>query len=419
MTWITQILPVPLHEELGQEWATTRGSPIFVGRIGRAKKVKAGGTPAGKQVEFTRKDGTKGTKWVYPAEHVAKASDAKFSRVGDLAKQADKIEAKLRQEVRGKGEMTPPKMVAVIILLMRETGIRVGEGSDKPGKTKGDPTYGATSLQKQNVKLQGDAITLDFRGKSGVTHALKVRDHDLANALRQLLGGQDEVKGSKEPLFPKVTRQMVAARLKKFNANYTAKDLRTLKASEAASAKVLEIINRQSDPEPDPEEVPAGEEGKKKRKLSAKELARRKARALTKEVAQHVAGALGNTPSVALAKYIHPDVIEHMLRQRGLKEEVMSQFTQLLEAVQKDNAAAKDQDVAARYPKLVDAFGLEAVQQWLSNYAGSPEGEDDDADEEDEVASLARAVNDGARNGSLAAECRDLARETVGRVWSQ
>jgi len=299
-------------------WVTVRGRPVFIGGEAPSARPKApSGEPRRKMVSFTRQDGSTVERPVYSEEWTKKSSAAKFARVATMAKNADGIESMLRHE-SNTGKATFKAATAGIALLMRHTGMRIGGGgtAGQPGMTDGKPTYGASTLRRKHVSIDGDKATLEYVGKSGVPHKVEIDDKDLVETFKTFMkseGGPETPlwKAAEEPnkrQRDKVpNRRHTAARIKKLDPGFKNKDFRTLVANEHASRKVLEIIKK-------PPAPPKGKKGKPPTKAELK----KHAKGVINEVAKHVAKKLGNTPSVALARYTHPGVIEHMLKELGL-----------------------------------------------------------------------------------------------------
>src|SRR5262249_34423054 len=94
-------------------------------------------------------------------------------------------------------DMAPPglprrKMLATLVRLLDKTLIRVGNDE----YLKANRSYGLTTLQRKHVRVKGDTVHFEFRGKSGVEHDVAVSDRRLANIVQQLqdLPGQQLFK---------------------------------------------------------------------------------------------------------------------------------------------------------------------------------------------------------------------------------
>jgi DNA topoisomerase-1 len=201
------------------------------------------------------------------------------------------------------------KAAATALKIMLLTGMRVGGGKGRTGMTGGEETYGTASLERRHIRVSGDKVVFDYKGKVGVQQHHEAVDADLANAVRAFMGGHDETSPSdRTPLFQckagraveTLTRYDVGKRLKKFDPDYKPKDLRTLKANTIASEEVARMLD-------EPIQHPATK--REKKKFIKKAIDR---------VTDKVANVLGNTKSVAKSNYINPYLIEAALAEMGL-----------------------------------------------------------------------------------------------------
>jgi len=362
LRWCLEANGDPSEEDL---WTTTKsGGRLFVGKPKSLENPKKKGDKAQTvKVTKTRKDGTTYTRREPTPEWLQKSTTYKFARMAHLAKNIDAIGAKHDEDLGVESGPSKKKATATAAAIMRQTGIRVGGGqsTSKPGKTKGEPTYGMTTLQKRHVTLDGDTARFNFRGKAGKQQDIEVRDPKLAKSLRDFLGGKDR-HDSEDPLFSfpegketkTVNRKHVAAHLKGFHKSFEAKDLRTLVANETASKEVEAILK----------EVHKVPDTLAKCTVLAKKLATRVAKVVSKK--------LGNTPAVALEKYINPELIEHLLRKKGLVFQTSAKL--MLANLRAMCENGQPDSIAQEYPTLVALFGREAITDWLRHHSA----EDDD-----------------------------------------
>jgi DNA topoisomerase-1 len=143
------------------------------------------------------------------------------------------------------------------------------------------------TLTKQHLELEGSALVLHFRGKSGVEHRVGVHDRRLIRLLRsfQELPGQQlfKYRDADGQLLPIESADVNRYLHEVGGENFSAKDFRTWAATVSA-ARALRI-----------EPAPGS-------KAEAKHVMARCCRAIS--------GLLGNTPAVCRASYIHPAVLE-------------------------------------------------------------------------------------------------------------
>lgn len=153
-----------------------------------------------------------------------KAAAAKFARVERFQKNGlGRMRAKVTRTLK-KPKADHATAVAAIVRIMDTTYMRVG--SEKYAQKK-KPSFGASSLRKEQVAVRGDKVSFDFMGKSGVHWQRTVRDRELAGAIKLFL------KSPGERLFQldgaAVTEADVRDFLRPFGA--VPKDLRTLHAN--------------------------------------------------------------------------------------------------------------------------------------------------------------------------------------------
>jgi len=209
-----------------------------------------------------------------------KAAAAKFARVerfqtsGGLGKTRAKVTRQLKKPAADKATA-----VAAVVRIMDTTYMRVG--SERYARRTDKPSFGAASLRKNQVKVRGDMVSFEFRGKSGVHWQRTVRDRELAGALKLFL------KSPGKRLFQlesgAVTETDVRDFLRPFGA--LPKDFRTLHSN-----RLLDIeLRRPGAPS--------------KARLNA--------------AISVVAAQLGHTPAISRAAYLNPVKLEtYLLRTR-------------------------------------------------------------------------------------------------------
>lgn len=174
------------------------------------------------------------------------------------------------------------KVLATVVHLLETTLIRVGNDD----YAKANKSYGLTTLRGPHVKVEGAELRFQFKGKSGKTWRLQVKDRRIAKVVRacQELPGQrlfqykDEDGEARE-----VTSADVNAYLKEITgADITAKDFRTW-AGTVMAALALQEFER----------------------FDSQAVARKNLR----EAIERVSSRLGNTPTICRKCYIHPQVL--------------------------------------------------------------------------------------------------------------
>jgi DNA topoisomerase I len=174
------------------------------------------------------------------------------------------------------------KVLATVVHLLDATLIRVG--NDDYARTNN--SYGLTTLRNPHVKVNGSELRFQFKGKSGRTWRLQVKDRRVARIVRacQELPGQELFQYVDEDgELRDVTSADVNAYLREITGqDITAKDFRTWAGTVLAALALQEF------------EAFDSQAGAKKNLRAAIE---------------RVAARLGNTPTICRKCYVHPEVL--------------------------------------------------------------------------------------------------------------
>ncbi|MDO9017558.1 MAG: DNA topoisomerase IB [Myxococcales bacterium] len=206
----------------------------------------------------------------------------KYDRMIAFGKALPRVRARVEAALARPG-LDREKVIATIVRLLEVTLIRVGNEE----YARQNNSYGLTTLRNHHVKVTGDRVHFGFRGKSGVCHAIDVRDARLARVVRrcrELPGYElfsylddDGATRSVDSADVNAWLQEVAGEA------FTAKDYRTW----AGTVLAAQALCAQG--------VCASEA----------EATRAVAAAIVS-----VAARLGNTPAVCRKCYVHPAVID-------------------------------------------------------------------------------------------------------------
>jgi len=175
------------------------------------------------------------------------------------------------------------RVLAAVVRLVDDTLIRVG--NDEYRRSNG--SFGATTIRQSHAKVSGSRIDVEFRGKGGKLSHANVTDRRLARTLQRLhdLPGRElfeyrDADGRRR----RVRSEDVNAYVQDASGeDLTVKDFRTW----GASALCMRALGRMGAPH------------------SAAEADRS-----TAEAIREVADALGNTPAVCRASYVHPALLD-------------------------------------------------------------------------------------------------------------
>jgi DNA topoisomerase-1 len=197
-----------------------------------------------------------------------KASVDKYERIRKLHNVIEAVDTRLTAEAAGDD-------TAAAAMLIRKMGLRPGSTKDTGAEQF---AYGASTLERRHVAIEGDVVHLEFDSKKGGHTVLTHEDAELAAVLRVRLAG----KAGDDRLFPKTNdRKMNRWVQETAGSDFTLKDFRTYLATSEAAKMVADS------PEP----------------MTAKEH-----RQLQLKVGARVSEILGNTREEALKSYIDPGV---------------------------------------------------------------------------------------------------------------
>jgi len=177
------------------------------------------------------------------------------------------------------------KVLAAIVKLLQSTLVRVGNEE----YVRSNGSFGLTTLRDRHVKVRGERLRFEFRGKSGVHRAVSLYDRRLARIIRrcQDLPGHElfqyiDDDGTRHTIGSQDVNDYLRAIT---GQEITAKDFRTWSGTICA-AEVLSQAAR------------AGKKPTRRQVLHCIE---------------QVAARLGNTKAVCRKSYVHPKVIASYL----------------------------------------------------------------------------------------------------------
>src|SRR4051812_48738932 len=209
----------------------------------------------------------------------------KFERMFELSDVLWKIRERVESDIELPG-LARDKIMATVVWLLETTLIRVGSDEYR----KSNKSFGLTTLRRRHVAVVGSEMRFEFRGKSGVQHAVSVADKRIARIVQrcQELRGEELFKYiDDEGKRQTVDAEDVNAYLQEITGReITAKDFRTW----AGTMLVAEALRKIG---------PA----KTKREAEKNVVA----------AVDVTAKRLGNTRSVCRKYYIHPALIEAYL----------------------------------------------------------------------------------------------------------
>ena len=221
----------------------------------------------------------------YHARWQERRGTDKFDRMLAFAEVLPRIRRRCDADLATRG-LSRDKVLAAVVRLLELTLIRVG--NDEYARL--NRSFGLTTLRDRHARIAGTTVRFRFRGKSGLTHEVGLRDRRLAAVVRrcQDLPGQDlfqfvDADGDVRD----VASDDVNAYIREASGgDFTAKDFRTW-AGTVLAYRALRAI-----------QPGVGEHA---------------ARRNVAEAIRQTARQLGNTPAVARGSYVHPAVLEAYL----------------------------------------------------------------------------------------------------------
>jgi DNA topoisomerase-1 len=246
-------------------------------------------------LQATGRDARGRKQYRYHANWRACRDETKFDRMASFALALPVIRARTQSDLSRPG-LPREKVLAAVVQLLEKSLIRIGNEE----YARENRSFGLTTLQDKHVDVRGANVRFEFRGKSGVKHAVDVNDRRLARIVKQCrdLPGQDLFQYLDGCRRYDVTSADVNAYLKEITReDFTAKDFRTWAGTVLCATALADVDDADSQAKA------------KKNVLMA---------------IDGVAGVLGNTRTVCRKSYVHPAVIDAYMdgslgRRRGLQ----------------------------------------------------------------------------------------------------
>jgi DNA topoisomerase-1 len=231
-------------------------------------------------IQATGRDARGRKQYRYHARWREVRDEVKYGRLIAFARALPRIRQRTAADLRRAG-LPREKVLAAVVQLLEKTLIRVGNEE----YARANRSFGLTTMRDQHARIEGATVHFEFRGKSGIEHAVDLHERRLARIIKacQDLPGYE--------LFQYVDRDGrrevidsadVNAYLRELcGEDFTAKDFRTWAGTVLAAKALADLAAFAS-------------------KAEAK---RNIGRAVTS-----VSERLGNTKTVCRKCYIHPAV---------------------------------------------------------------------------------------------------------------
>jgi DNA topoisomerase-1 len=265
-------------------------------------------------IQATGRDAKGRKQYRYHPKWSATRDSAKYERMVAFGSLLPALRARVAADMRKTG-FPRDKVLATIVNLLEMTLIRVGNED----YVKDNKSFGLTTLRNRHVAVDGATLRFDFKGKSGKTWNLNVKDRRVAKVVKAIheLPGQHlfqyvDEEGKRQP----VDSADVNAYLREITGeDITAKDFRTWAGTVLAAMALSEF-----------EQVDSQAAMKKN----------------VKAAIEKVASRLGNTPTICRKCYVHPEVLTSYLDGRllaDIKQEVEAELGDGADKLKPEEAA--------------------------------------------------------------------------------
>lgn len=212
-------------------------------------------------------------------------NQTKFYKMLAFGHQLSKIRKQVEKDLSLKG-MPKQKVIALVIRLMEETHIRIGNHY----YAQKNKTYGLSTLRSKHINISQDLMELNFIGKKGKEHHIEITDKNLIELVQNCeeIPGWEVFKyydkdGNKQVIDSGLVNEYIQKSCGEF---FSAKDFRTWAATKIYFETLKDF------------DVTKDEKTQQKNIIVALDEA---------------AEALGNTRSVCREYYVHPVVTEKYL----------------------------------------------------------------------------------------------------------
>lgn len=245
-------------------------------------------------LQATGRDARGRKQYRYHPEFRRRRDAGKYHRLIALGARLPALRRRVSRDLGRRG-LPRDRVLAAVVRLLERTALRVGNEE----YARLNRSFGLSTLRNRHARVARGSIRFRFRGKAGKSIEVDVDDRRLAAVVRrcQELPGQalfeflesNAAAPGADPTPQPIDSEDVNAYIRDATGgDFTAKDLRTWAATMLAF-RALGATRTDS----------AGE---------AKAPASRKQVVL--EAVRETAAALGNTPAVARASYVHPALLE-------------------------------------------------------------------------------------------------------------
>ena len=326
LVYVTDVMPGIARKKAGKGWTFTdpKGNTI-TDHWEKTRIEKIGVPPAyvdvwicpkeNGHIQATGRDDKGRKQYRYHPKWSEARDAAKYAHMAEFGKLLPGIRSRVDADMRKQG-LPRAKVLATVVSLLEKSLIRVGNED----YAKDNKSYGLTTLRTRHLDVAGATMRFDFKGKSGKTWNLDVKDRRVAKVVRSIqdLPGQQlfqyvDADGKRQPVDSSDVNEYL--REISGGADITAKDFRTWAGTVLASLALQEF-----------EAVDSQARMKKNIKAAIETVAKK----------------LGNTVTICRKCYVHPHVIDSYLDgslMEGIKEEAETTLSEGGDSLKPEEAA--------------------------------------------------------------------------------
>ncbi len=132
-------------------------------------------------IQATGRDDRGRKQYRYHPRWRATRDETKFDRMVEFGEVLPRIREQVERDLAKKG-LPREKVLATVVRLLETSLIRIGTEE----YVKENKSYGLTTFRNRHAEVNGSTIHFAFRGKSGIKHAIDVRDRKLANIVKRM-----------------------------------------------------------------------------------------------------------------------------------------------------------------------------------------------------------------------------------------
>ena len=232
-------------------------------------------------IQATGRDARGRKQYCYHADWRDVRDRNKYERILEFASLLPRIRLRVDEDMAKRG-IVREKVLATVVSLLDKTLIRVGNGE----YARENGSYGLTTLRTRHMEVAGAELRFHFKGKSGKTWRLRIRDRRVARVVRSIqeLPGQHLFQYEDgDGTVRTVDSNDVNEYLRELTTgDVSAKDFRTWAGTVLAvmALGALEPFTNQA-----------------------------QAKMNVRRALEAVAAKLGNTPTICRKCYVHPEII--------------------------------------------------------------------------------------------------------------